>query len=85
MSNDERLLDETEIKFFLSSLAFVREFSIDVVSLKAGSVTVELPFCREIFRTAERLSGVDGRNRRRCRRGRILPLPDAEGLGAGDD
>ncbi len=44
MSDDEQLLDESEIKFFLSSLAFVREFSITAVSLKPGSVTVELPF-----------------------------------------
>jgi acyl-coenzyme A thioesterase PaaI-like protein len=43
MSHDE-LLDETQIKFFLSSLAFVREFSINMVSLKPGSVTVEMPF-----------------------------------------
>jgi acyl-coenzyme A thioesterase PaaI-like protein len=50
MSDDERLLDETEIRFFLSRLAFVREFSIDVVSHQPGSVTIELPF-------AERLSG----------------------------
>ena len=50
MSNDERLLDETEIKFFLSRLAFVREFSINVVSHRPGSVTIELPF-------AERFSG----------------------------
>ena len=50
MSDDEQLLDESEIKFFLSSLAFVREFSISVASLKPGAVTVELPF-------AERFSG----------------------------
>ena len=44
MRNDENLLDETEVRSFLSGLAFVREFSINVVSVKPGSVTVELPF-----------------------------------------
>jgi acyl-coenzyme A thioesterase PaaI-like protein len=44
MSDAEHLLDETEIKSFLSSLAFVREFSISIVSLAPGSVTIELPF-----------------------------------------
>jgi acyl-coenzyme A thioesterase PaaI-like protein len=44
MSDTENLLDESEVRSFLSSLAFVREFSIDVISLKPGSVTVELPF-----------------------------------------
>jgi acyl-coenzyme A thioesterase PaaI-like protein len=53
MADDERLLDEAEIKFLLSGLAFVREFSINVVSLKPGSVTVELPF-------DERFSGPPG-------------------------
>ena len=44
MSDAEILLDEGEVRSFLSGLAFVREFSINVVSLKPGSVTVELPF-----------------------------------------
>ena len=44
MPDAENLLDESEIRSFLSSLAFVREFSISVVSLEPGSVTVELPF-----------------------------------------
>src|SRR5262249_20247802 len=44
MPDAENLLDESEIRSFLSSLAFVREFSISVVSLELGSVTVELPF-----------------------------------------
>jgi acyl-coenzyme A thioesterase PaaI-like protein len=44
MSGAENLLDESEVRFFLSGLAFVREFSINVVSLKPGFVTVELPF-----------------------------------------
>jgi acyl-coenzyme A thioesterase PaaI-like protein len=44
MSDTENLLDESEVRSFLSGLAFVREFSINVVSLKPGSVTVELPF-----------------------------------------
>jgi acyl-coenzyme A thioesterase PaaI-like protein len=44
MSDAEHLLDETEIRSFLSSLAFVREFSISIVALAPGSVTIELPF-----------------------------------------
>jgi acyl-coenzyme A thioesterase PaaI-like protein len=44
MSDTENLLDENEVRSFLSGLAFIREFSITVVSVKAGSVTVELPF-----------------------------------------
>ena len=44
MPHAENLLDEGEVRSFLSGLAFVREFSIKVVSLKPGSVTVELPF-----------------------------------------
>jgi len=44
MPDAENLLDETEIKSFLFGLAFVREFSISVVSLVPGSVTIELPF-----------------------------------------
>jgi acyl-coenzyme A thioesterase PaaI-like protein len=44
MSDAENLLDETEVKSFLFGLAFVREFSITVVSLVPGSVTIELPF-----------------------------------------
>src|SRR6516164_10468708 len=44
MPHAENLLDESEVRTFLSSLAFVREFSIKVVSLKPGFVTIELPF-----------------------------------------
>ena len=44
MSDTENLLDESEVRSFLSALAFVREFSISVGSLKPGSVTIELPF-----------------------------------------
>jgi hypothetical protein len=44
MAAAENLLDETEVKSFLFGLAFVREFSITVVSLVPGSVTIELPF-----------------------------------------
>src|SRR5215472_16525472 len=44
MPDAENLLDESEIRSFLSGLAFFREFSIDVVSLEPGFVTVELPF-----------------------------------------
>jgi hypothetical protein len=41
MPEAEHLLDESEVRSFLSGLAFVREFSINVVSLKPGSVTVD--------------------------------------------
>jgi acyl-coenzyme A thioesterase PaaI-like protein len=44
MSDSQPCLDETDLKSFLSNLAFVREFRINVVSLKPGAVTVELPF-----------------------------------------
>ena len=44
------LLDETELKSFLSALPFVREYAISVVSYTPGEVTIELPF-------AERFSG----------------------------
>jgi len=44
MSGAENRLDEFEIRSFLSNLAFVREFSISIVSLSPGSVTIELPF-----------------------------------------
>jgi acyl-coenzyme A thioesterase PaaI-like protein len=50
MSDTENLLDESEVRSFMSALAFIREFSIDLVSIKRGFVTVELPF-------AERFSG----------------------------
>jgi acyl-coenzyme A thioesterase PaaI-like protein len=53
MPDAESLLDESEVRSFLSGLAFVREFSINVVSLKPGSVIVELPF-------DERFSGPPG-------------------------
>jgi len=44
MSDTVNLLDESEVRSFVSALAFVREFSISLVSVKPGSVTVELPF-----------------------------------------
>src|SRR6476646_1847320 len=44
MSDSENLLDESEVRSFISALAFVREFSISLISVKPGSVTVELPF-----------------------------------------
>ena len=44
MSDTENLLDESEVRSFMSALAFVREFSISLVSVKPGFVTVELPF-----------------------------------------
>ena len=45
MPDAENLLDENEVRSFLSGLAFVREFSIKVVSLKPACVElVELPF-----------------------------------------
>jgi acyl-coenzyme A thioesterase PaaI-like protein len=44
MSDTQNLLDESEVRSLLSGLAFVREFSISLASVKPGSVTVELPF-----------------------------------------
>jgi acyl-coenzyme A thioesterase PaaI-like protein len=44
MSDTENLLDESEVRSFMSALALVREFSIRLVSVKPGFVTVELPF-----------------------------------------
>jgi acyl-coenzyme A thioesterase PaaI-like protein len=44
MSDTADLLDESEVRSFISALAFVRAFSISLVSIKPGSVTVELPF-----------------------------------------
>jgi acyl-coenzyme A thioesterase PaaI-like protein len=37
-------LDDAEIRSFLLDLPFVREFSISVVELAPGAVTIELPF-----------------------------------------
>ena len=37
-------LDEADVKSFLASLAFVREFAIRVASFAPGAVTIELPF-----------------------------------------
>jgi acyl-coenzyme A thioesterase PaaI-like protein len=45
--------DAADLKTFLSSLAFAREFAIAIVSAAPGSVTIELPF-------AERFSGPAG-------------------------
>jgi acyl-coenzyme A thioesterase PaaI-like protein len=50
MSDVQDRLNETEIKSFLANLAFVREYSITIVSLTPGFVTIEFPF-------AERFSG----------------------------
>ena len=55
MPDAENLLDENEVRSFLSGLAFVREFSINVVSLKQvcnGRTSVR----REIFRATEPFS-----------------------------
>jgi len=41
-------LDEAEFRSFLFSLAFVREYSIGLISIEPGAVTIELPF-RERF------------------------------------
>jgi acyl-coenzyme A thioesterase PaaI-like protein len=50
MPGTEDLHDENDIKSFLSALAFIREFAINIVAVQPGSVTLELPF-------AERFSG----------------------------
>jgi acyl-coenzyme A thioesterase PaaI-like protein len=73
MPDAENLLDESEVRFFLSGLAFVREFSINVVSLKPDFVTVELPFDERFSGPPNPFSRIDGRHRRRRRRRSILP------------
>jgi acyl-coenzyme A thioesterase PaaI-like protein len=50
MPGTEDLHDENDIKSFLSALAFIREFAINIVAVQPGFVTLELPF-------AERFSG----------------------------
>jgi uncharacterized protein (TIGR00369 family) len=47
------LLNESEIKSLLSTLAFVREYAISVVSVAPGQISIELPF-------DERFSGPPG-------------------------
>jgi acyl-coenzyme A thioesterase PaaI-like protein len=37
-------LDESEVRAFLSDLAFVREYGVTVLSVTPGSVTIDLPF-----------------------------------------
>ena len=44
MHDAENHLDATEVKSFLAALAFVREFSISVISVVPGQVIIELPF-----------------------------------------
>jgi acyl-coenzyme A thioesterase PaaI-like protein len=44
MSDAEKLLDESEVRSFICGLPFVREFSIGLVSVAPGAVTLELPF-----------------------------------------
>ena len=50
MRDTEDRLDGSDVRSFLSDLAFVREYAISVVSVAPGQVTIEMPF-------AERFSG----------------------------
>jgi acyl-coenzyme A thioesterase PaaI-like protein len=53
MTSTEPGYDEADLKAFLSSLAFAREYAIAIVSAAPGSVTIEIPF-------VERFSGPSG-------------------------
>ena len=53
MNDLQDRLSQSEIEAFVGSLAFVREYSIRVVSVAPGEVTIELPF-------DERFSGPPG-------------------------
>jgi acyl-coenzyme A thioesterase PaaI-like protein len=50
MSASSEALSEDELRSFLFGLSFVREYSISLVSVAPGAVTIDLPF-------NERLSG----------------------------
>jgi acyl-coenzyme A thioesterase PaaI-like protein len=49
----EERVDEAQVRSFLAALPFVREYAIEVISVLAGQVTIELPF-------NERFSGPPG-------------------------
>jgi acyl-coenzyme A thioesterase PaaI-like protein len=53
MGAAEHRLDEADVRSFLAALPFVREYAIEVISVLAGAVTIELPF-------NERFSGPPG-------------------------
>lgn len=53
MSDTEPRYDEADLKSFLASLGFAREYAIEIVASTPGSVTIELPF-------VERFSGPAG-------------------------
>ncbi len=53
MNDLQDRLSQSEIEAFVGSLAFVREYSIRIVSVAPGEVTIELPF-------DERFSGPPG-------------------------
>jgi acyl-coenzyme A thioesterase PaaI-like protein len=44
MTKTQDRLSEIEVKSFVTSLAFVREFAIDIVMVAPGAVTIEMPF-----------------------------------------
>jgi acyl-coenzyme A thioesterase PaaI-like protein len=44
MNEAQDRLDESDVKSFLTALAFVREHAISVVSVAPGQVTIELPY-----------------------------------------
>jgi acyl-coenzyme A thioesterase PaaI-like protein len=49
----EERIGEAQVRSFLAALPFVREYAIEVISVLAGQVTIELPF-------NERFSGPPG-------------------------
>ena len=53
MDDAQEQLDPAEIELFLATLAFVREYGINVISATPGRVAIELPF-------DERFSGPPG-------------------------
>lgn len=53
MSAAEDRIEEAEVRSFLAALPFVREYAIEVISVLAGEVIIELPF-------NERFSGPSG-------------------------
>src|SRR5258705_7602107 len=53
MDDAQEQLDQAEIESFLTTLAFVREYGINVISATPGRVAIELPF-------DERFSGPPG-------------------------
>ena len=53
MGAAEDRLDEADVRSFVAAMPFAREYAIEVISVLAGQVTIELPF-------SERFSGPPG-------------------------